>query len=418
MLHQLINTLPTLMIILGGLAFTLSLRGFFILHPVDFIKDILGGGGSLKSLNLALAGTLGVGNIVGVVNAIKHGGPGAVLWMLLSCILAASLKYKEAYRALTLKRDGKGGAYFYIEKAFSRIGRPLAVIFSVAFIVNTFATGCIMQSGAAVSGAYSLTGLNPAFISAFLAIIVFFSCRRGIPRVSKITNLTVPVMSTVYILLAFTVIVINRERLPEAALSIVRGAFNIRGMLSGVGSAAFTECIRYGVMRGLLSNEAGAGSSATAHATDPDSTPHRQGSVAVLEVLIDTAVMCSITALAILTSGIPISGENDIEIALSAFRISGGPIFCAVASLSVFVFGFATVICFSSYGGECISYIAGGRQSSERIFFVYLLLYTAAVALSPFVPGESFLLLADASMGIMVLINVPALFLLERIEKN
>ncbi len=413
MLEILAGTITPVFIIVGGILFTLYLRGFYVLHPAAFMKTLISGKGSLRGLNLALAGTLGVGNILGVVNAVRLGGAGAVFWMVLSSLLAAALKYAEAFLAVKTREGGRGGAYVYIEKAFRRIGRPLAVIYSVAFLGNGFATGCVMQSSAAVSALSRITGLPALFLSVTLAFAVFLSCFRGINGISKITNLLVPLMSAVYLTLSLLVIYLNRERLPDAVSAIFSGAFTREGAIFGVGGFAFTRAMRYGVMRGVLSNEAGTGSSATAHATEAGATPHKQGCMGVAEVLADTALMCTVTALALLTSGIRLDSDNDIESALLVFEKTGGGVFLLLAGVCVFIFGFASVICYSGYGTECLEYLFRGN-APRRSIILYIALYSFLVLVSPFIPGEGFLLASDTSMCIMTLLNIPAMYILSK----
>lgn len=418
MQNIIIDCLSPLAILLGGLLFTVVTGAFFIFHPIRFFRTLKDGDGSLKGLNLALAGTLGVGNIVGVVNAIRLGGEGAVFWMVVCAVFTASLKYAEAVMAVKTRRyDGNsfvGGAYFYIEKAFGKAGRILAIVFTLCFLVNTFATGCIMQASAAVSGIGGIVPLPPLVLSLLLAISVWLAAVKGMGRISSLTNSLVPIMTAVYLTLAITVIVLNAERLPSVISSIFSGAFDTKGAIFGIGSFCFTEAMRCGIMRGLLSNEAGCGSSATAHATEKTTTPHRQGCMGVAEVLADTVVMCTVTALAVLTSGADITSSSDITVALSSFYLTGGKAFSIIAALCIFTFGFATVICFAGYGSECIGYIFGKGRVFKFLFGFFIGVYTIATAISPLIEESIFLHVADLSMGIMSLINIPALIVLSK----
>ncbi len=413
MFEILTGTLTPIFIVVGGTFFLFYLRGFYVLHPKSLIKALFDGKDSLKGLNLALAGTLGVGNILGVVNAIRLGGEGAVFWMLFSSLFASALKYAEAFLAVKTGEKGRGGAYFYIEKAMGRFGRAVSVVYSLAFLGNTFSTGCVMQSAAAVSSLSELFFLPELLISFFLAISVFVSSRRGIGRISVITNSVVPIMSAIYVTLTVSVIFLNRENIPDAISAIFSSAFDKEGIIFGIGGFAFTSSVRYGFMRGLLSNEAGSGSSATAHATEKDTTPHRQGCMGIAEVFADTALMCTLTALALITSKVTLSGTDDIRIALSFFGETGGRFFSYLASLSVFVFGFATLVCYSGYADECFSYLTGGKTSGHMRTLL-LFIYSVLIFFSPIIPGEKFLLAGDISLSVMTFLNVMSMMILTK----
>ncbi len=412
MLESLIKFIPVAFILVGGsILFTFLWRRGQI-KPVTVVRTLTESKASLRGLNLALAGTLGVGNILGVVNAVRIAGPGAVFWMVASSVIAASLKYAEGYLAVKTRKDGMGGAYVYIERAFGKAGRACGIIFALAFLVNTFATGCVMQGSAAVSGVREITGKGGIWMSIPLALTVFLSCRKGIERVSSLTSKLVPVMSTVWLVLTVLTVFVNRENLPHVLSDILCGAFDGRSASAGVGAVVFSEVVRTGVMRGLLSNEAGAGSSATAHASERNTTPDRQGCMGVAEVFFDTAVMCTVSALAFLTSGVKFYGRDDIGIAMDALYITGGSAFSTLGAASVWVFGFATLVCFSAYGGECISYITKKESARSALSRMYLFVFCAFVALSPFIRVDLFLDFADASMSVMTVLNVAALILL------
>ncbi len=401
-------------IITGGIYFAFRLRFFALRSPLRFLKTLKDGDGSFKSLNLALAGTLGVGNVVGVVNAIRLGGAGSVLWMILSAIIASYLKYAEAYMAVkTRRRTGNkahGGAYVYIREAFGKCGGLLSVMFCLCFVVNSLATGCILQASAVVTGvSYFLPENVSLAVSLALALLVAVSVIGGIHKISAITNKTVPIMSAVYLVTAAFIIILNAERIPLALSEIFNRAFAGEGVIYGVGAFMFTECMRCGIMRGLLSNEAGCGSSATAHATDPNAAPHKQGCMGIAEVLADTVIMCTVTALALLTSGAELVGENDVHTAISAFERSGGSVSSLLICICIAVFGYATLICFAGYGNECVSFLFKDKKKRALVNALFITTYVVLTGVSPYVSGEAVLLAADTSMGIMSVINIPAL---------
>ena len=408
------DLISPLIILFGGAFFTWHIRAFFLLRPTAFLRS-LRRGSSFRALNLALAGTLGVGNIVGVVNAIRLGGEGAVFWMIACAFLTSSLKYAEASLSVQTRRAVTGGffggAYVYIEKAFGRAGRLFGNIFALLFAVNTIATGCVMQAKAASEALSRIFGIRELFCSVLLSVVVLLSVRHGLEKISRITNRIVPFACAVYVGLCVLLMIQNGENVIPAIMKIFSGAFKAEGIIFGVGGFCFTRSMRCGIMRGLLSNEAGCGSSATAHATEASADPHVQGCMGIAEVLTDTVLMCTLTAVALLSAGIDLSAESDIVSVISCFD-SYGRLMSFTVCGCIALFGFATVICFAGYGCECIAYTFGKRKKNVSV--VYIAVYVCAVAFSVLVPGEGFLYVADLSMGLMSLINIPALFILRR----
>lgn len=402
-------------LLLGGAFFAVRLRGFAIFHPLRFFRTVKDSDGGFSGLSLALAGTLGVGNIVGVVNALRLGGAGAVFWMWICALLASYLKYAEAYFAVKYRESDDsgihGGAYYYIRKAFSgRLGRMLSVIFCLGFFGNTLATGCAMQASAVIDGIITVLPLPKILLSLILTLTVAWAVIFGIERISKLTGVLVPIMTAVYLTLSLTVIFMNIAELPTVLLSIWEGAFSTRGALFGIGSFCFTEAMRCGVMRGLLSNEAGCGSSATAHATEKGSTPHRQGCMGIAEVGADTLIMCTVTALAVLCTGAdPTHFTTDVLCAVESYALCGGRIFAVISAVCIATFGYASLICFAGYGGECLHFLLPDGKIKKTATAAFLTVYFSLTLISPYINMEATLLCADISMSIMALINVPAL---------
>ena len=423
MLDIISGVISPVILLLGGAFFTVRLRGFALLHPIRFLRTLKDSDGGLSGLSLALAGTLGVGNIVGVVNALRFGGAGAVFWMWVCALLASYLKYAEAYFAVKYRRrDGTGvhgGAYYYIKKAFSgRLGRTLSVIFCLGFFGNTLATGCAMQASAAVDGITTVLPLPKILISAAITVAVAWAVVFGIKHISKLTSVLVPIMTAVYLALSLTVIFMRAESLPNVFASIWEGAFSMRGALFGIGSFCFTEAMRCGVMRGLLSNEAGCGSSATAHATEENASPHRQGCMGIAEVSADTLIMCTVTALAVLCTGAdPARFTTDVLCAVESYAFCGGRMFAVISALCIATFGYASLICFAGYGGECLHFLLPDGKIKKAATATFLAVYFLTTLASPYLQMDTVLVFADLSMSIMAFINVPALIRLSFKEK-
>ena len=401
-------------IMLGGIFFTVYIRAFFILRPKMFL-DTIRNGTSFRALNLALAGTLGVGNIVGVVNAIRLGGEGAVFWMIVSAFLTSSLKYAEASLSVQTRIKGAdgffGGAYLYIEKAFKKAGRLFGGTFAFLFLINALATGCVMQAKASAEAMSYVLGGSEIVCSVMLSIAVLLCVRSGLKKISVLTNRIVPFACAAYVGLCFLLIILNGKNVVPVLKNITAHAFETDGVIFGIGGFCFTRSMKCGIMRGLLSNEAGCGSSATAHATEENVTAHVQGCMGIAEVLTDTVLMCGLTAVALLCEGIDLSSESDIASVISCFSRYGRAVTTAVC-VCIALFGFATVICFAGYGCECIGYICGRRKKTPSSAYVFV--YVCAVAVSVLIPGETFLFVADLSMGLMSLINIPALLILRK----
>lgn len=404
-------------ILLGGMYFLVVYRHDLTLKRMCDLRPLLASKKERKSLTLALAGTLGVGNIVGTVNALRIGGEGAVFWMLISSILSARLKYAEAKTASeTKKKRGSeryGGAFLYIEKAYSRFGRQLAVIFALFFILSSLSTGSALQATAAAKACTSTCGsISPLLISFLLSAVTLLAAVNGAGKISDITSKLVPVMTSVYLILCASVIIKNIFALPSVVKSIITSAFDGSKIIFGIGWFGVTEGVRCGVMRGLLSNEAGSGSSASAHATGTTDDPHLQGLLGAAEVYVDTTVMCTVTALALLMSNYPIIGNSDILIAKNAFSLVGGSLYSALLSGCILTFAYATLICFYAYGSGCIEYIF--KNNSKTINYAFLTAFIATIALSPIIPESLTITLADLSLGVMSVINIPALIILTK----
>lgn len=408
-------------ILICGAYFFFACRKELSLKRMKDLRPILSSKSERKSLTLALAGTLGVGNVIGTVNALRVGGEGAVFWMVASSFFSASLKYAEAKTASeTKKKQGKehfGGAFVYIEKSYRRLGRPLSVIFASFFILSSLSTGTALQSSAAAKAFSSSFKISsPLFVSILLATMTLFAARIGTSRISNITSKLVPIMTSVYLILCTSVILKNISSLPQTVMSILRSAFDRKDLIIGVGSFSIPESIRCGVMRGLLSNEAGSGSSASAHATGTAVDPHIQGLLGAAEVYVDTTIMCTITALAVLMSKYPIVGNSDIIIAQNAFASVGGKFYSFLLTACIITFAYATLICFFTYGSGCVDHIF--KAQSNIIKPLFLLTFVLTIALSPLIPENITLSLADLSLGVMSLINIPALVIISRKKKE
>lgn len=408
-------------LIVFGLYFGFRLKWFHIFHPIRTVKAALSGGGrsALSALSLALAGTLGVGNIVGVAAAIAGGGYGAVFWMWVSAFCAMILKYAEILLAIRHRRPDSGGrlhgsAMIYIKECFYsrkmyKIGGILSVIFATLLVINALSMGSMIQTGAVGDAFFSVFGLPRAVTSALLAAITLIVVWRGRDGVMSVTEKIVPFMSLGYVILSVAVLFLRAEEIPRAFAAIFGDAFNIRSVGGGILGFLVSDAVRLGTMRGLVSNEAGCGTSPTAHATAEARSPSVQGIWGIFEVFVDTILLCTLTALVIIVSGVSLDGDF-MNITIRAYASALGAVAAKFMAVAVFFFGFATVICWSHYGAEGIRYISKSRFC-ERAF---LIAYVCAVAFSGIIGGDIVWQIADLSIGFMTVINVLVLFLMRR----
>lgn len=360
----------------------------------------------LGALSSALAACLGTGNIVGVATAIAAGGAGSVFWMCLSAVLGMMTCCCEnilgiKYRVRDENGNWLGGAMLYIERGLGMKG--LANVFCVFLIGASLGMGNMTQANS-ISASLAAFGIKPAVTGIILSLLVFAVISGGIKRISAFAQKLIPALSAVFMLASFTVIAVNRRRIPSCLSLIVRQAFSREG-ISGFGIA---KAARYGVARGVFSNEAGLGSSPIIHAAADTDSAVTQGYWGILEVFIDTVFMCTVTALAILTSG---AGENSdgIDMSAAAFASvfgSAGDIFIR---LCVCLFAFATLASWSYYGKTGTAYLfprAGGK--------LYNIIYVFAAFAGCVVKLESVWSLSDTLNGLMAVPNLFAVLLLSK----
>ncbi len=383
---MLVNPIP-IIITAVGIFLLIKLRFFFILHPVRTGRRLVGGmrvGSAFRSLCLALAGTLGVGNILGVCVGLSVGGAGSVFWMLASTPFAAVLKYSEVTLcADNLSRpwgddDASHGGMFYVMRGTWRhLGKPLSVIYALGVLLLGLVMGAGLQSNAVRGVTDGFLDTPPAVLGGIFALILLFSVVKGAKIIEKITAFVIPVTTVVYILLTCAVIMICSDRLPEVVSEIMTEAFTPGAIGGGVLGFLTTGAVKEGFSRGLLSNEAGAGTSSMALARDSRLHPSDLGLMGIAEVVFDTVLLCSLTAFAVLCA-IPeeLSSLSGMELILSAVGSVLGTPFADAIRLCVFLFAYSTVICWYYYGceahrflfGECMPYL----YFPIYIFFAFL----------------------------------------------
>lgn len=393
--------LPILIFVFGAY-FGFATKFFPVRHPKIFVKSIIynknGENSGLKSLGVALAGTLGVGNIVGVVGAISLGGAGAIFWMWISSIFAMMLKYAETVLAMkkckTDKTGTHGGGMYYITP------KLLGKAFTLLCLICSFVLGSAIQSEALTECAGEVLGIDGGVICVVMAVLCFLVICGGKKGIFDFASRIVPIMSLIYGLMCFAVIVSRADMLGEVFSKIIKGAFSFRGVAGG---GAFVA-IKYGTLRGLISNEAGCGTAPIAHAASENPSPASQGCMGIAEVFIDTVVLCSLTGFCVLLYP---QSEGGIRGVLGAFSAVFGSFSSYLLTASVALFAFATVICWAYYGRECVHSIAPENKKMQKLYNV---LFCISILGGRFISGETLWRWADLIIALMALINLWALF--------
>ena len=380
------------------------------------------GASSFRALMLALAGTLGVGNIVGVSAAIALGGFGSVFWLWVSATFAMILKYAEVVLGMRHRRygeDGKpyGGAPYYIRDifragGFPRLGVVLGGMFALLCALNAVAMGGMIQANAVAEAVEGMAGISPIIVGGALSVLGFFVMRKGSEGAARVTEVLVPLMTVVYVVLSMAVLILRADAIPSAFAEIFEGAFTPEAGVGGVGGFLLSRGVRFGTMRGLISNEAGCGTAPTAHATSEERSAAKQGMLGIVEVFVDTHILCTMTALVVIVSWGEIvaskgSAGNFLSMTLSAYStVLGKPaeIFMGIA---VALFGFATILCWGHYGKESIRYLSAKRWAEKS----FLICYLAAVMIGACAAAELVWGLADFAIGAMTLVNALVLIL-------
>ncbi len=397
----------------AGIFFSVRLRFFHILHPLRLLRAAVRGGVSARrALMLSLAGTLGVGNIVGVASAIYLGGFGAVFWIWVSALISMVLKYAEITLGMRHRREGGGCAMYYIFDFFRSIGHTRAAkIFSgayaLAFLVCSLCMGSMLQMSAAAEALGEVFGTGGLSTGIFFGVLTFFIVKSGKRGVMRAASILVPVMSLCFILMSLGVILPRLSELPRVLSLIFGGAFGRRSALSGISGFAFMRAVRFGVMRGLVSNESGCGTAPAAHAEADSTSPQQQGYLGIFEVFFDTVVLCTLTAFVLILEypAALSAGGSYMAMCLCAFSAALGSIAPFLLAVSVVLFAFATVLCWSHYGRTAAEYLF----SSPRIRALFVPVYSICVLLGACVSPSVCWLLSDLSMALMVIINVIAL---------
>lgn len=372
----------------------------------------------------ALAATVGTGNIAGVAGAIAIGGPGAVFWMWISAILGMCTKFSEVtlavhFREKNVHGDLVGGPMYYIKNGLKKHWHWLAYLFSAFGVLTVFGTGNATQVNT-ITTAINAALTNYHVISKdavptvnlvvgiILAILIALILLGGIRRIGRVTEKLVPFMALIYIVLAVGVIILNIGHVPAVFASIIEGAFHPVAVTGGaVGS--FFMSMKKGVSRGIFSNEAGLGTGSIAHACADTRKPVKQGFFGIFEVFVDTIVICTLTALVILCSQVPVSyGQAaGAELTISGFTATYGNWVSIFTAVAMCCFAFSTIIGWGLYGTRCIEFLFGSRVNKP-----FMLVYALVAIVGATMDLGLMWSIAETFNGLMAIPNLIAVFLL------
>ncbi len=413
------------MLILCGAVLAYRIRLFKILSPRHFFSTLTDaetkkGVSPFKAMSTALAGTLGVGNIAGVATAISAGGPGAVFWMWMGALFSMSVKYGEVvlavkYRHFSNERGFFGGAMYTIrdglrKKLGSRGAKFLGGIFALLCIINSLIMGNVIQSN---SAAAALDGVPAEVIGISFGTLIIVVAIFGTSKITSYTFLLIIPLSIAYMIITSVIIIMNASLLPTILADIVKNAFSFSALAGGGAGFTIKEAVRYGITRGIFSNEAGCGTSPTAHASANTKSPHHQGCFGIFEVIADTLVLCSMTAFVILIGKErypqTLGSLDGVPLTLKAISDLLSPFAANLISISIVLFAVATVIAQIYYGDVATGYFTK-RKSALWLFIIFS---AVSAYIGSVINVDLIWPWADLTIGIMTCINVVVLFLMQ-----
>lgn len=364
------------------------------------------------ALMTSLSATIGTGNIAGVATAIFLGGPGALFWMWITAIVGMATKYAEAVLAVRFREVDElgnhvGGPMYYIKNGLGKKWTWLAVTFAVFGAVAGFGIGNTVQSNSVASVMTENFGISPIVTGIILFVLTGAVILGGIQRIGAVAGKLVPFMAISYILCGLVVLAMNASEIPAAFGLIFKYAFTPAAEAGGFAGAAVWMAIRFGVARGVFSNEAGLGSAPIAHAAAATKGPINQGLIAMLGTFIDTILVCSITGLAIITSGAWTSGATGAALTSAAFELTLPGVGGYIVAIVLAIFAFTTILGWSFYSEKCVEFLFGTKS-----IVPFRILWCIAVPIGATLDLGFVWLLADTLNALMALPNLLALILL------
>ena len=369
-----------------------------------------------QALSTALAATMGTGNIAGVATALTLGGPGAIFWMWISALFGMMTVFSENvlgiyYRYKNTKGEWVGGPMVYIERGLH--SKWLGVVYAGFCVLASFGIGNMAQVNSISTALNSTFKLKPLVTGIITAVLVGIIIIGGVKRVGKVTEKIIPFVSLAYILGAILIIVLNYRQLPSTFKGIFAGAFGLNSVTGGISGAIVKQALSVGFRRGVFSNEAGLGSSVMVHTASDIKEPVKQGMWAIFEVFVDTIVCCTLTALAVLTTGALGKADANGQIldgaplVISAFSSGFGNYAGIFVSISVMLFAFATLLGWSIYGAKAMEYLFG-----EKSVIIYKLTFAVMIVVGATTELKLVWGISDTLNGLMAIPNLIGILLL------
>jgi AGCS family alanine or glycine:cation symporter len=365
-----------------------------------------------QALTTALSATVGIGNIAGVAIALRMGGPGALFWMWVTAFFGMALKYTECTLAVKYRdvhKDGSvsGGPMYYIERGLGKNWRWMAIFFAICAAISSFGGGCMNQSNTLATRIETQFGIPTVYSAIFFTAIVAAVIIGGIRRIGRVTSILAPAMALFYVGGALIILIMNFSEIPAAFSSIFSGAFGGESVAGGA-TGSFIMTMMWGIRRGLFSNEAGQGSAPIAHATARTDEPVREGLVASLEPFIDTLVICTMTGLVIVTTGVLQSTDlTAADLTAAGFSASLGSAGGLLVTIGVMMFAVSTGISWSYYGDRSVEFVFGPRAIP-----IYRWMFIAFFFLGSILPLSAVWTFGDVALGLMSFPNLLAVILL------
>ena len=412
---------PPLLILLVGTGIYLTIRLGLLqvarlpkAFQLIFTKDKGHGDvSSFAALCTALAATVGTGNIIGVATAIKVGGPGALFWMWMAAFFGMATKYAEGLLAIKYRtKDANGavagGPMHYILLGMGEKWRPLAIFFALAgVLVALLGIGTFTQVNSITESIQNTAQVDPVITALILSILVGIAVFGGLKSISKVSTAVVPFMAIVYILGTLTVILFNIEKIPATLALIFTSAFSPAAAVGGFAGASIRTAIQNGVARGVFSNESGLGSAPIAAAAAKTNEPVEQGLISMTGTFIDTLIICTLTGLTILVTGVWSGDLNGVTLTQSAFSTVFSHFGPALLTIFLVLFAFTTILGWNYYGERCFEFLFG-----VRFIWLYRVVFVAMVLLGGFIELDMVWIIADIVNALMALPNLIALLVL------
>lgn len=410
---------PPLMVLLIGTGILLTVRlGLLQVMKLPKALQLIftarnsgsGDVSSFQALCTALAATVGTGNIVGVATAVKLGGPGALFWMWMAAFFGMATKYAEGvlavkYRTVDDNGNASGGPMYYIEQGLGKKFKPLAVLFAIFGVMTAcLGSGTFTQVNAITSIVNLSFGIPVIYVAVLLTVLVAVVTIGGLQSIANVASKIVPFMAVLYIVSTVSVLVFYADQLPAAFKLVIDSAFNTTAATGGFAGATIMLAMRSGVARGIFSNEAGLGSAPIVAAAAKTKWPAEQGLVSMTGTFIDTIIICSMTGLCLIVSGVWNGDLNGAAMTEAAFASAFPAVAKYMLTSGLTLFAFTTIIGWNYYGERCVEYLFGVKG-----IMPYRLLFIALVASGAFLKLEMIWIIADIVNGLMAIPNLIAL---------